>query len=221
LLAARVLHRGEPAAVEVTLRRPPPLEVAMQVQHAEAATLLTDGELRIAEARVVDLDLHHVEPVGGDEAKAAEAGFPGLRDHPFPTCFTCGTARAEGDGLRIFPGPVHDRMAALWTPHPNLREHPGDLPEEPARVGLETAWAALDCVGGWAGDMAGRKMVLGRITAQVDALPTVGEPHVVVGASLGQEGRKTFTASALYDRHGRIVARAQHVWIAIDPADFN
>jgi hypothetical protein len=66
-----------------------------------------------------------------------------------------------------------------------------------------------------------RKMVLGRITARVDALPVVGEPHVVMGEARGQEGRKTFTASTLYDSDGRIVARAAHVWVAVDPDSFN
>ena len=221
-LAARVLGSAEPVAVEVTLRQPPPLDVAMRVQHLEAddVTWLLMGEAKIAEARAVGIELDPVEAVGSGEAQAAERGFPGLREHPFPTCFACGTARAEGDGMRIFPGPVGDRMAALWTPDASLGEQ-HDLPREPARVGLGPAWAALDCIGGWAGDMEGRKMVLGRMTAKVDALPAVGEPHVLMGKSLGQQGRKTFTASTLYDADRRVVARAQHVWIEIDPDAFN
>ena len=27
-------------------------------------------------------------------------------EHPLPTCFVCGPARAKGDGLRIFAGPL-------------------------------------------------------------------------------------------------------------------
>ena len=221
-LAARVLGGAEPVAVEVTLRQPPPLDVAMTVQQPEAddETWLLMAGGRIAEARVVDVELDPVATVDASEAKAAETGFPGLREHPFPTCFACGTARAEGDGMRIFPGPVGGRMAALWTPDGSLVDH-HELSREPARVGLGPAWAALDCIGGWAGDMEGRKMVLGRMTAQVGILPAVGEPHVVMGRSLGQQGRKTFTASTLYDADGRVVARAQHVWIEIDPNAFN
>ena len=63
-------------------------------------------------------------------------------------------------------------------------------------------------------------MVLGRMTAQVDTLPVIGDEHVVVGQLRGEEGRKTFTAATLYDPDGRVVARAEHVWIAIDPKDF-
>jgi hypothetical protein len=63
-------------------------------------------------------------------------------------------------------------------------------------------------------------MVLGRMTARVDTLPVIGEPHVVMGGARGSDGRKTFTASTLYDADGRVVAVAEHVWIAVDPADF-
>ena len=33
----------------------------------------------------------------------------GLHDHRYPTCFVCGPERAQGDGLRIFTGPVEDK----------------------------------------------------------------------------------------------------------------
>jgi hypothetical protein len=63
-------------------------------------------------------------------------------------------------------------------------------------------------------------MVLGRMTARVETLPVIGEEHVVVGAGRGRDGRKTFTASTLYDGDGRVVATAEHVWIAVDPELF-
>jgi hypothetical protein len=85
---------------------------------------------------------------------------------------------------------------------------------------LATTWAALDCVGGWAGDLAERLMVLARMTARIDALPEVRAEHVVVGLGRRTEGRKTFTASALYDASGRLLGSAEHLWIAVDPAAF-
>ena len=96
-------------------------------------------------------------------ARAAEATYPGLASHPFPTCFACGTGREPGDGLRIFPGPVGDRtatrVAATWTPHPSVAD---GLARRRARdVGRAVTWAALDCVGGWAADVGERPMVLG------------------------------------------------------------
>jgi hypothetical protein len=111
-------------------------------------------------------------------------------------------------------------VAAPWTPHPSVAEDYHQYGDDTQRASLPVTWAALDCVGGWAGDLTERPMVLGRITAQVHTLPVVGEPHVVVGAARGSEGRKTFTAATLYASDGSVVAVAEHVWIAIDPAAF-
>lgn len=224
LLAERMRTQHQPATVEVTLRQPPPLETAMDVVEAGGVSRLLAGGDVVAEARQVTADLHPVDAVDVEVAATAMASYAGLRSHPFPGCFACGPDRAEGDGLQIFPGRVPgraDTVASLWLPHPSLAV-PGD-PADPgaARVGTATAWAALDCVGGWSEDLEGRPSVLGRMTARVDVLPLVGEPHVVVGALLRRDGRKTFTASSLYDSDGRLVATAQHVWIAVDPSVFN
>jgi hypothetical protein len=63
-------------------------------------------------------------------------------------------------------------------------------------------------------------MVLVRMTARLDALPLIGEEHVVVGMGRGNDGRKTFTSSTMYDADGRVVATAEHLWVAVDPAAF-
>ena len=210
-------------AVEVTLRRPPPLDAPLTVTTADGVTTLSDAEGLVASARVVDLELAAVDEVPADVAAEAMLHYPGLGNHPFPTCFACGTDRAEGDGLRIFPGPVggdRGHVASLWVPQPGHAES-SDLVDGVQRCGLGTTWAALDCVGGWSEDLEGRPCVLGRMTARVDALPVVGELHVVVGRHLGTDGRKSFTASTLYDADGRVVAGAQHTWIQVDPSVFN
>jgi hypothetical protein len=209
-------------AVEVTLRTPPPLDVPLTVETDGDRTLLLRDGTTVAEARRVPADLDAVEEVGADVAAAAMLRYPGLGNHPFPTCFACGPERAEGDGLRIFPGPVGaDRglVASLWVPHAAHAES-SDVVDGVQRCGTATTWAALDCVGGWSEDLEGRPCVLGRMAARVDALPVVGEPHVVVGRHLGREGRKSFTASTLYDADGRVVATARHTWIQVDPAAF-
>lgn len=219
-LAAR-LPDGE-GAVEVTLRMPPPLETELAVTAAGDRTdqvELRQGDRTVAAARRVGGRPADVPPVTVDQAVAAEAVYPGLVSHPFASCFVCGTGRAEGDGLRIFPGPVEQsddlpaRSAATWTPDPSLTEDDG-------RVGLAVAWAALDCVGGWAGDFGARLMVLGRMTAVIDTLPRVGERHVVVGQRGTVDGRKTHTTATLRDAAGHVVGSASHVWISVDPADF-
>ncbi len=227
LLAERFANHPSPApdcpVVEVTLRKPPPLDTDLRVEHLLDApvTRLLDGETLVAEARCTDEELQPVDEVPVGVATEAMHAYAGLRSHPFPRCFACGPAREEGDGLRIFPGPVGDgRVASTWVPHESLGEASDLLDPGVQRVGLGTTWAALDCVGGWTTDLEGRPMVLGQIAARVDALPVVGEPHVVVGAELRTEGRKTFTASTIYDSDGRIVARARHTWIEIDPAAF-
>jgi hypothetical protein len=165
-------------------------------------------------ARVEGAAIEHpaVEPVPLAEARAAEQAFVGLASHPFPTCFVCGPDRA--DGLRIFPGPVADqdgrtRLAASWTPDESVADNLSPV-----------TWAALDCIGGWAGGLADRTMVLARMTAQVDVLPRIGAEHVVVGLDRRTEGRKTFTAAALYDPDGRLLGRAEHLWLAVDRAAF-
>lgn len=214
-------HAAAWPTVQVTLRRPPPLDTPMPVTGGVATA--ADGTV-VAEVEVISGALQPVEPVSADDAAAATASYAGHTSHPFPTCFACGTAR--DDGLRIFPGRVTDdalgrvRVAAPWTPDPSLAEDYHLYAGGERRASLAATWAALDCVGGWAGDLAERLMVLGRMTARVDTLPVIDEPHVVVGGARGTEGRRTFTASALIDAEGRVVAVAEHVWFAVDPASF-
>ena len=218
------------AAVEVTLRRPPPLDVALQVTQSDGITVLGAGNAPVATARLVDEPLDPVDAVSPAVAAEAMLRYPGRSKHPFPTCFACGPDRAEGDGLRIFPGPAGDdrgHVASIWVPHADLAEPASPLddararhPDRRRRCGLGATWAALDCVGGWSEDLEGRPCVLGRMTARVDVLPLVAEPHVVVGRHLGQDGRKSFTASTLYDADGRVVAGARHTWLQVDPSVF-
>jgi hypothetical protein len=215
------LTDGAWPATAVRLRRPPPLDVPMDVvRDGDAIVAAYDGQV-VAQASA-GADPVAVAPVPVEAARAAEATYPGLASHPFPTCFTCGTGRAPGDGLRIFPGLVTDldgrpRVAATWTPHPSVAPSDGDG----LRAATPVVWAALDCAGAWAADVGERPMVLGSITARVDALPLVGEPHVVVGHDRGREGRKNYTATSLYDASGSLLAAAEHVWITVDPANFN
>jgi len=213
-------------AVTVTLRQPPPLEVTMHVEAgADGGLALTFGGALVAQASWSDLAVEPVEAVTYGEAAQAGTSYPGFRSHPFSTCFSCGTER--DDGLRIFPGPVASapgggtRLAATWTPDRSLAADFHEYDDPSPRACLAATWSALDCIGGWAGDLTERLMVLGRMTAVVDALPVLGEPHVVTGQHRGTEGRKTFTASTLHDSDGRIVGRAEHVWLAVDPAAFN
>ncbi|CAN5562469.1 hypothetical protein BH11ACT8_BH11ACT8_28500 [soil metagenome] len=207
-----------PGPVRVTLVKPPPLETPLDVTSTDGVATAAHGESVVLVAKPATTDLTPVECVALEVARAAEARFTGLDFHPFPTCFSCGTGREAGDGLRIFPGRVDDdaegrvRVAATWTPDPSLGAD---------TASLAVTWAALDCVGGWAGDLAQRLMVLGSMSAEVLDLPRVGEPHVVVGGARRTEGRKTFTASSLYTADGTLLGYAEHTWVAVDPSDFD
>jgi len=224
---ARELTDGAWPATTVRLRLPPPLDVPMDVvRDGDAVVATYDGEV-VAQATAGAAPVA-VAPVSVEVARAAEATYPGLASHPFPTCFSCGPGREPGDGLRIFPGLVAEldgrpRVAATWTPHPSVAgAAPDGTPDDHRlRARSPVVWAALDCAGAWAADVGERPMVLGSMTARVDSLPLVGETLVVVGHDRGREGRKNFTATSIYDPSGGLVAAAEHVWITVDPAAFN
>lgn len=185
------------AAVEVTLRRPPPLDVDLRVDAAGGTARLLDGDLLVAEAVPSSVELAAGPPVGVEQAAATV--FPGHARHPYPTCFVCGTDRT--DGLGVQPGPLGDgRVAAVWTP----------ASDDPVLV-----WAALDCPGGWADDIADRPLLLGRIALQRHGDVRPGEPHVVVGWRTGGEGRKVHTGTALHAADGALLALARATWIAV------
>lgn len=191
---------GAPA-VEVTLRRPPPLDTDLRVDASGGTARLHDGELLVAEAVPATVELEVPEPPALDQARAAEATYAGLADHPFPTCFACGPARADGLGLR--PGLIGaERAACTWTP----------ADDDPVLV-----WAALDCPGAWADVLPGRPLVLGRMALQQHARVTVGEPHVVSAWTLGSAGRKVHTGTALHAADGALVAVSRATWLAVDP----
>jgi len=210
LLAA---HLG--GAVTVTLRRPPPLGTDLEVVVKDGAARLLYGSHLVAEASVeVTDELDPVAPADIDAAVAAESAYHGLLAHPFPRCFVCGPERGVGDGLCLRPGPTTDgHTACTWVPHEAFADDDGRL--NPAYV-----WAALDCPGGWTADLAGRPMVLGRMTAAVERRARVGERLVVVGQHLDSSGRKTRTATSLYDADGQVVGRAAQLWLSVDPQTF-
>jgi hypothetical protein len=203
----------ETPVVQVTLRQPPPLCTRLDVTVEGDVTALTFGGAVIVEARPAELSHDVVDPVGFDEATSAMAAYAGLVQHPFPGCFVCGVDRVAPDGLCLRPGPPPGHpgtVATTWLPDPTLTDAGGVvLPE--------MVWAALDCPGGWSVDLVGRPMVLGRMTAAVDARPHAGDRCVVVGRELGTEGRKTFTMTTAYDGDGRVLGRAEATWIAVDP----
>ena len=199
---------GRPSAVTVTLRRPPPLDTAMDVEaFAGGVSLRHDGEL-VASAEPAESATASIEPVPAvDFETAAEAAtrFGGFSDHPFPTCVGCGTERP--DGLACHAGPVDpDRVDYVATPFVRRPHHPGDL---------ALTWAALDCAGGWSIGLAGRRAVLGRMTALITEVPAIGEQCVVVARCDGWDGRKAYSRSTGYGADGRVLGVTSATWIEL------
>jgi hypothetical protein len=203
-LVASHVDAGD-SAVEVTLRRPPPLETELTVRvddDGQAVRVLA-GEDLVLEARSTTVEREEVvSPVSWAEAVEASRAYSGFTAHPFPTCFVCGPERAAGDGLRIFPG----RLGAARTAAPFV---------VPADVSPVLVWAALDCPGGWSVPLEARPYVLGRIAARVDAVPAPGDECVVVGEMIREEGRKAFVRSTVYGPDGRALATARATWLAL------
>jgi hypothetical protein len=185
---------------EVTLRRPPPLGRPLTVEREDGRVVVRDGDAVVAEAARAEVDLEIPEPPSYEDAVQASSRYPGLEEHAFPTCFVCGPEREPGDGLRIFAGPLGDGLfASPWAP---------------TEVDERIVWAALDCPGAIAVGFPDRgETLLGRFAVRIDELPEVGEQCVVVAWPLGEEGRKLYAGTALYDEGGRPLARARATWI--------
>jgi hypothetical protein len=189
-------------AVEVTLRRPPPLDTPLTVSTDDGAVQVHDGDALVASARTDTGERPEAVPaVPFAEAVEASQRYPGFTAHPFPTCFVCGPERT--DGLALFPGPLPDgRTATPWR-----------VPDDVSPVLL---WAALDCPGGWSVLSEGRPYVLGRITTRIDAVPAPGTQCVILGRHVASEGRKAMVLSTLYGPGGDVLALAKATWIAVD-----
>jgi hypothetical protein len=186
---------------EITLRLPPPLERGLEVRQEGDLTLLLDGDAVVAEGRSTTLDLEPPPPVSLQEARVADERQMRGSVASFRECFVCGE-REDGDGLRIHVGPVPGREplhAAPWTVSESRPE---------------IIWAAIDCPGAYAVGAEGRgDVVLGRMTARVSRVPDVGVDCVVVAWPVGENGRKLFAGTALFDPEGELLALAHQVWI--------
>ena len=191
--------------VEVTLRAPPPLDVALGVERdGDGVRVLHEGDV-VAEAQPGVLDLEPRPAPDFAEAERLSDARGDDPDHPFPGCFVCGP---RGEGLRLRPAPLGDgRVVAPFRVEPEFAEE-------------RFVWAALDCPGGWAVQPDGSRgiSVLGRLTARIDSAPQPGDECVVVGWPLaGGEGRKRYAGTAVF-RDGTLLALGSAVWFAMDDA---
>ena len=205
---------------EVTLRAPPPLDRPLDiVAKDEGQFELHDGAVVVATGRPANVELTRLERASFDEARAAEASTPiKPHEHPLPTCFVCGPARAPGDGLRISAGPLADHspvLAATWIPDASLAAEDG-------LVASEFLWSALDCPTGYAcshdrdnGGFDKTPLLLGRMSAWIATRPRPGARCVITAWQVGRDGRKRVAEAAVYGE-GSLLAVARTTWIAVE-----
>jgi hypothetical protein len=203
---------GNPA--EVTLRSPPPLDQPIDLVHTGDGTQAVSRGRLIAEAKPASLVIQAPRAPSFEEAARASERYPWRHEHPYPTCFVCGSGRAPGDGLCVYPGAVagRDVAAAPFVPDATVADESG-------RLRPEIAWAVLDCPS-WFGFQCFNAfdeglMLLGRLTARIEALPRAGDRCVAAGWFLGREGRKIHCGSSLYAEDGALLAVGRATWIVL------
>ncbi len=169
----------------------------------------------VAEARPGVPELELPEPIELAEARRAATHFPGQRDHPFASCFVCGTRHGD-ERLHLYVGPISARtlMAGPWTPAARFASPHG-------AVRSEVVWAALDCPAIWGLALslergAPEQVVSGRITVALHGVVAPEEPHVVVGWPRSRDGRKLHCAAALFTAAGELRAVAAQTCVVTD-----
>ncbi len=197
---------------EVTLRKPPPLEVVLQLYSKDGESNLMNEEALIAVAKPGLVDIEVPGSVDLDMAKASSENFIGFHNkHPFPSCFVCGPQRVAGDGLNVFAGKVEDRSiyASPWIPDKSLANSEG-------KIKNEFLWSAMDCPGAFAimGEHP-RMLILGRMTAEIEGEVKVGEHCVVTSWKLESDGKKHFCGTAIYNSKNQLCGKSKATWIDI------
>ena len=196
-------HVDGPA--RVNLRRPVPLGEPLDLErHDDGHVTLHDGATLIAEADP-SLPLDELEPPHRpalEAAREAAARRPDTLPAGFGSCWVCSPRE---DGLGVLFGPLRarpDMTAAVL--------HAGDG----GTLATEVVWAALDCPSYtpplWTSEVPS---LLASMRAELLEPVPAGEPLVVVGWTLGTEGRKHRSATAILAPDGRVLARAEALWI--------
>jgi hypothetical protein len=190
------------AEAEVRFRRPVPVGRVLDLARAaDDVVELWDADTLLGRGARKEISVDVPAPVAPADAAAAANRFLGRHRHAFPDCFVCGTGRAAGDGLRIFPGPVEGRrlVAAPWVP-------PGD-----GSVPNQLVWAAFDCAQLWsliahAPANTTDRVVTAALETRIEQPVAAGEPHVVMAWPIGRDDRTWIAGAALFRPSGELCA---------------
>ena len=216
-----LLAQSIPGAATAVLRAIIPLDTTLQlIGDAAAATLSGEGGALIGEAKASAGETLPTPPAPPtfEQAEAAGKRYFAFSRRFHPICFTCGPERAEGDGARVFVGPIEGapagHVAGVWSAAPGFCG-----PDGLART--EIVWAALDCPGSiaWVERQGSGGGLLGTMTAEILRRPAQGEPVIITAWPIEQDGRKQFAGVAMFSRDGELMARAHQVWISMKPRE--
>lgn len=209
-----VLAKAIGNSVEVRFLKPVMIGARLDLERLNRGqAVLRDSQSPVAEATAMKLDMEPPAVVGPAEAKAASRSYPGFAYPLVSGCFGCGPSRAEGDGLRVFPGWIPERsmVAAVWLPHASVADVEG-------HVWTEAIWSALDCPAVWAliattPTDSENRVVTGTCVVEIIEPVMLGEEYVVLGWPLGTDGRKLLAGAAVMSRGGDLHALAKHTCV--------
>jgi len=196
---------------EVSLRHPPPLDTPLDARAGdEGGVSLWHGDTLVAEGTPAGPP-EVVPPVRPSVDEALEAmrnawdGRPELLAH----CYVCSLHRRDGLGVCFGRLPrLPELTCATFTAGP-------DVPQKDGALAPEIAWAALDCPSYVPALWDDGPSLLARMHGELRAPVSAGEPVVCLGWGLFGEGRKQWTASALLSADGKLLARAEALWIKL------
>ena len=222
---AELLPTQPGLAPEITLRSPIPLDRTMTVKRGASETRgvdVFDNETLIAECRLIDSPfVDFTVPPCPDPARIEAAMPSSLAFTPninpllpnqkgfHPICFCCGV-EAE-DGLHVYPAPLDQgHVAALWKTE--------EAWAIDGKVPASFLWTAMDCPAQFAFMNASiRTGLMGRMSAEILALPAAGATLIVSAWTIAVQGKKHFAGAALFDETGEQLARATTLWIGGEP----
>ena len=210
--ACGVVARQVDGPARVSLRRPVPLGAPLELErHDDGHVTLHDGDTLIAEADpTLPLDLEPPYRPGVEEAREAASVRPHDWPEAFGTCYVCAPARTDGLGVVFGPLPSRPELTGAVL-------HAGpDVPAQDGVLAPEIVWAALDCPS-YTPPLWGhtRPSLLAALRAELLEPVPAGEVMAVVGWTLGVDGRKHRSATALLAADGRVLARTEALWIRL------